>query len=363
MILPFLKGTFHLAQLPKNCYPTAMMRALLVCILLLWDTITPSLACCAVTVAHGNVVNADQSVIMIWDKEKQTQHFIRQANFKTDAKDVGFIVPSPSRPQLEESGNEAFATLHKITAPRVSGGFSVPFGCSAAPVAVKPQNSVRVVEEKRVAGYDATVLTARSGNDLVSWLEQNGYPYSPALAEWAAPYLGGDWHFTVLKLAKENASTQDIKASALRITFRTDRPLFPYREPESATAKGQLDVSSRLLRIYFIAEARYRGQIDGGKKWSGKAVWAKDITRHKSSLLDSLKLPDTTGPKTWWLTEFEDNWRYEKAAGDVYFSPDPKQTESDTRSAGRAPSYDAAFLGAFLFLGMRTLFRKRQTEI
>lgn len=307
-------------------------------------------------------MNADQSVIMIWDKEKQTQHFIRQANFKTDAKDVGFIVPSPSRPQLEESGNEAFDTLKQITAPYLSPGFSVPFGCSAAPPAVQ-RNSVRVIEEKRVAGYDATVLTARSGNDLVAWLEQNGYPYSPALAEWAAPYLGGDWHFTVLKLAKESVSTQEIKASALRITFRTDRPLFPYREPESTTAKGKLDASSRLLRIYFIAEARYRGQIDGGKKWSGNAVWSNDITKHKSSLLKSLKLPDSTGPKTWWLTEFEDNWRYEKAAGDVYFSPDPKQTVLDTRSTGKAPSYDAAFLGAFLFLGMRILFRKRQTGI
>lgn len=225
------------------------------------------------------------------------------------------------------------------------------------------QNSVRVVEEKRVAGYDATVLTARSGTDLVAWLEQNGYPYSPALAEWAAPYLGGDWHFTVLKLAKKSASTKDIKASALRITFRTDRPLFPYREPESATAKGKLDVSSRMLRIYFIAEARYRGQIDGGKKWSGKAVWAKDITRHKSSLLKSLKLPDSTGPDTWWLTEFEDNWRYEKAAGDVYFSPDTKQTILDTRSTTRASSYDAAFLGAFLFFGMRILCGRKKTVI
>ncbi len=337
------------------------MKYLLACALLLWDTITPSLACCAVTVAHGNVVNADQSVIMIWDKEKQTQHFIRQANFKTDAKDVGFIVPSPSRPQLEESGNQAFATLDKITAPYISSGFSVPFGCSAAPAPVRQENSVRIVEEKRVAGYDATVLTARSGTDLVAWLEQNGYPYSPALAEWAAPYLGGDWHFTVLKLAKESASTQDIKASALRITFRTNRPLFPYREPESSIAKGKLDVSSRLLRIYFIAEARYRGQIDEGKKWSGEAVWAKDITRHKSSLLKSLKLPDSTGPKTWWLTEFEDNWRYQKAAGDVYFSPNSKQTALDTRSTGRVPSYDAAFLGAFFFLGMRILFRGRQT--
>ena len=59
-----------------------------------------------------------------------------------------------------------------------------------------------VVEQKRVAGYDATVLTAQSGDDLVEWLKDNGYPYSPAVAAWAKPYLGGDWHFTALKLVK-----------------------------------------------------------------------------------------------------------------------------------------------------------------
>src|SRR5688572_30581538 len=55
-----------------------------------------SAACGAVT-RHGNaVVNADQTVIMVWDEARRTQHFIRQASFKSDANDVGFIVPTPS---------------------------------------------------------------------------------------------------------------------------------------------------------------------------------------------------------------------------------------------------------------------------
>lgn len=69
------------------------MRSLLLCLLLLWDTTTPCFSCAAVTIARGNVVNADQEVIMIWDKETKTQHFIRQANFKTDAKDEVSLSP------------------------------------------------------------------------------------------------------------------------------------------------------------------------------------------------------------------------------------------------------------------------------
>lgn len=333
------------------------MKILLSFLTVFCVTVSHSLGCAAVTIARGHVVNADQSVIMIWDRERKMQHFIRQANFKTDAPDVGFVVPSPSRPQLEESGNKAFASLKEITAPYVvKPSFSI--GCSAGSgVAVK--SSVRVVEEKRVAGYDATVLTAKSGKDLVGWLEKNGYPYSPEMAEWAGPYLGGDWHFTVLKVAKGKLAAKEIKTSALRISFRTERPLFPYREPASAAAKEKLDVSSRLLRIYFIADARYRGQIDGGRKWSGKAVWSNDITRYRERLLRELKLPESMGPQKWWLTEFEDHWPYEKAAGDVYFTRDPEQGRLDTRSRFSPRGYDAAFLGAFVILCVQRLRRRR----
>lgn len=282
--------------------------------------------CCAVGASGEHVVNADQSVIILWDKENQTQHFIRKANFKTNAEDVGFLVPSPSRPQLDESGDSAFTTLANITAPKSYGGGGFSLGCSAAP-AMAVQGRVQVIEEKRVAGFDATVLTAQSGTELVNWLKDNGYAYSPAVAEWATPYLGGSWHFTALKISKDPQAKYeaDLKAASLRISFKTDKPLFPYREPESASASKTLNTSKRLLRIYFIADSPYAGKING-KSWSGKTVWSGDITDSKSALLDQLKLPKNTGPQAWWLSEFEDIWPYSRAAGDVYFSPtsDPK---------------------------------------
>lgn len=283
-------------------------------------------ACCAVASVYHHVVNASQTVIMIWDKERQTQHFIRKADFKTDAKDIGFLVPSPSRPQLEESGIEAFRDLAKITAPARSNGGGFPLGCSVAPQ-VNSLQGVTVIEEKRVAGYDATVLTARSGDDLVNWLKQNGYAYSPAVADWAKPYLVGSWHFTALKLAKQTStqSDQDLKATALRITFKTDRPLFPYREPDSRQSSNELDAQRRLLRIYFIADTQYVGKINGSKPWSGKTKWSGDITKHRQSLLGKLNLPLDSTPSKWWLTEFEDEWPYQKAEGDLYFSAAEKQ--------------------------------------
>jgi hypothetical protein len=314
-------------------------------------------ACCAVVAGGSHVVNADQTVILLWDEKSGMEHFIRKADFKTDAKDLGFLVPSPSRPRLEESGGAAFTKLAEITAPRNRGGIGFPIGCAVAPARMEPLSSVRVIEEKRVAGYDATVLTARSGSDLVAWLERNGYPYSPAVAEWAKPYLGGNWHFTALKIAKESERS-DVKAASLRISFQTDRPLFPYREPDSGASKAALKVPDRLLRIYFISDARFRGTIDGGKPWSGRTVWSGDITHHRKALLEDLGLPADTGPPTWWLTEFEDRWPYARAAGDLYFQRDAGAKEVSPRQSASHRTGGDASICVMLAIGLLIPLRR-----
>ena len=51
-------------------------------------------ACCPVPPRGKPVVNADQTVVILWDAATQTQHFIRQASFKSEADDFGFLVPT-----------------------------------------------------------------------------------------------------------------------------------------------------------------------------------------------------------------------------------------------------------------------------
>jgi hypothetical protein len=58
---------------------------------------------------------------------------------------------------------------------------------------------------------------------------------------------------------------------------------------------------------YFIAEARYRGELTKDEPWTGQVAWADKLTpQTRQIVLERLKLPATTGPDTWWLTEFED---------------------------------------------------------
>lgn len=334
-------------------------RAILAIFALCSAGINSTLACCALGRAGEPVVNADQTVLLIWDPKTKTEHFIRKASFKAEGDDFGFLVPTPSRPQLSESGNEVFPQLAEITRPRSKPSLSI--GCSVAPAAYpKLQAGVTVIERKEVAGFDAAVLSASSAGALTGWLKTNGYHFSPEVEAWAAPYVRDGWMLTALRVAKRSKSQDDpsVEAGALRITFQTERPLFPYREPDSREAARKVGISSRLLRLYFISDERYAGTLDGTGSWSGKAVWSNELpSSEKETLLGLLKLPPSSGPSRWWLTEFEDRWPYGIAPGDLYFAPARTQAPV-LRWADARPTHDAS-LGLCLALAGLVWLRKK----
>ena len=320
-------------------------------------------ACCAVGRFGAPVVNADQTVLLIWDPKTKTEHFVRKASFKAEGDDFGFLVPSPSRPQLSESGGEAFPHLANITRPQIKPHMS--FACSASTTRFAAVgNAVTVIEQKDVAGFHATVLSATSASALTGWLKTNGYYFSPEVEAWAAPYVRDGWMFTALRVAKKSnaQSGTTVKADTLRITFQTERPLFPYREPDSREAAKKIGAPARLLRLYFISDERYDGALDGGHAWSGKAVWSNPLPpSEKETLLRLLKLPPASGPEKWWLTEFEDHWKYGVAPGDLYFAPARTQAKLVRWADARGATTDVSLLVCLAVAGMVLLRRKAET--
>src|SRR5262249_20931510 len=106
-----------------------------------------------------------------------------------------------------------------------------------------------------------------------------------------------------------------------------------YREPDFRTYADTLNASKRLLRIYFLAEARYRGDFDKQAGWTGDVAWSNKLSaEQRRKVLELLKLPENTGPAEYWLTEFEDVWPYGVAPGDVYFA-----RSSNQRTTKRPP--------------------------
>ena len=45
---------------------------------------------------------AEESAVIVWEGATRTEHFVRRATFATTAADFGFLVPTPSKPELAE---------------------------------------------------------------------------------------------------------------------------------------------------------------------------------------------------------------------------------------------------------------------
>ena len=275
----------------------------------------------------GSVSILDESALIVWDAERSVQHFIRRATFHSDAKDFGFLVPTPSKPELGEAPDEVFHLEH-LMAPEVvyedqKGIRPIiwllqPFLLSRYDTASTPgmyPRSVRVLDEARVAGYDAVVLEADDPKALNDWLSEQGYPSSPELQEWFAPYVAMRWMITAFKIAKDH-DTANVSTSAVRMSFPAERPFFPYREPKAKTAQE----GNRVLQVLMISNERMEGKLGNNlsQEWPGKTVWANRVKPDDvSQLLNHLKISMNT--TNLWLAHFEDPSSPRPGSEDLFF--------------------------------------------
>lgn len=326
---------------------------------------------CAVAPRAGQHVDiAEESAIIIWDSATKTEHFIRRASFKTEAKDFGFLVPSPSKPTLSSADDTAFGELERITAPPMrvqsqsGGGCGIGCAASAPKAAMAPDGKVDVLHEQRVAGYDAVVLSATDAAALNKWLADHGYQSSESLKKWLEPYVAKKWIITAFKIASAGEKEKDAKGatatkttiasnvtpsptstagvatSAVRMTFTTDRPFYPYREPEDQRGPTA-SKDRRLLRVYFIGTERVEGTVGDETAFVGQTRWSKMLPDHeRQALTNMLRLANEKTPATWRLTEFEDRSSPRPGIDDLFFRA-AKDQNTVERTAITYPSVPA----------------------
>jgi hypothetical protein len=303
----------------------------------------PARACAPAYPPEAMVRVADESAIIVWDEASKTEHFIRRATFTSSANDFGFLVPTPARPELAEAPDSVFWSLESKIKPVVDIRYewsgvepgllcAAPFYLTARSAVDAAAPSVRVLETKRVGGYDAAVLEADNATALNDWLRSNGYAASAAISDWVSPYLSMRWMITAFKIAA-GRDAKAVETSAVRMSFKTDKPFFPYREPADqretiAAGAKPGDVAapppSRVLRVFFIGPRRVEGAVGAaGSPWPGEATWADSIpTELIAPALAPVPLPFQQA----WLTAFEDRSNPRPGVDDVFFSASAADT-------------------------------------
>lgn len=320
--------------------PLSSRLAFLSCLCL--GSVAPHVQACA-SLADRPVEIAEESAIIVWDAKNKTEHFIRRATFDTKAKDVGFLVPTPNTPQLKAADDAAFSRLEDTMKPekieRDNWVYNfMPlilypfnrvqhvFNTAGASLSTAAGGAVEVVASQRVAGYDTTVLKATDVRALNTWLKRHGYVSSPALMEWLRPYIAKKWKVTAFKIARAEANAP-VASSAVRMSFATDKPFFPYREPKQAK-KAAHEYSYRLLRVFFLSNERTKGNLgsERGASWPGRVAWASEIKEtSRAPLAKQLALGSEVVKARPWMTVFEDHSSSRLSREDVFFTPSPDQ--------------------------------------
>ena len=338
---------------PANRRPqSTALRTRALAVLLSSSVLSSSVwACSGVGPPGKPVVFGDQTNIVIWDEAHHTEHFIRNANFRSGADNFGFIAPTPGKPDLHEASNKAFYTLASLAPVYPSALAGGGFG--GADYAAKSRSSeVRVIQEADVAGFHATTLFSRSAQAINDWMNENGYVSTPEVEKWAERYCSRGWYLTAFKVidkTKLAAST-----GTVRMTFKTNKPFNPFYVPSSnilVTKKGT-------LRVYFVAVGNYDAKICTRETWQ-TPQWTAQIPEATSALLaKQIKIPAEDIPDNCQVETFVDNDFPRPAADDIYFTKKRAFRTGTVAPKGGIPPY--AVTPLFAGLGLFAVVRRRR---
>lgn len=284
-----------------------------------------ALACMAIG-RRAPVAIAGEEALIVWDEANHLEHFVRRAFFRGAPTDFGFVVPSPTQPTLNAMEDRVFEHLLNIyqrpeANSRTEGdGFGGLRGGSAGGGAARPR--VEVVAQETVAGLDATVLRANDAGALQGWLTRHGYHTTRAHDDWLAPYVAQGYYFTAFRFAPGRARA-DFASQAVRMTFHTDRPYYPYSEPQTGAAEG------RPFRVSVMAPHRVSAVLErpgsGTRQpWSIAAGYAGQAYNLRVAVRSFMPWNDVPDANTW-LTTFDDLASV-RHGEDLFFERDTAQT-------------------------------------
>lgn len=146
---------------------------------------------------------------------------------------------------------------------------------------------------------------------------------------WLKWYVENKWIITAFKVLQEPNFSRDRWAKSVRMSFQTDKPFYPYREP--ADMRLNASPNGRKLRVFFLSDARYEGSIGKEGIWPARTAWANVLPEPTlKSLVQGLNMQTAEGNllngQKWHLTELLDQSSPRLGTDEIYFKKSQDQT-------------------------------------
>jgi hypothetical protein len=318
---------------PRSCIAKAFLLALLVAVFgtaLLGATLGIARACGGFFSRKASASPRRPSLsyeraLIVYDQEKRREHFVREVVFRDAQEPFGFVVPTPSRPEVAgmkspfDALEQAFPFDDTLGLVAGSRGGGVPRAAGA----------VRVLEQKRVGSFTSFVLAADDGGALAKWLDQNGLVTTKETEPWLARYVRLGFFFVAMRYEPPRATpgtTPRTGAETVRLSFDTPVAYYPYFEPDAPS--GAAPVASRMLELWYASQRR--GVPVSARNAGGTVTWVRPMEagRQFSTTADPL-LRRGFGPAHELLPKpplviqrFIDQKRTRAGFGDILFVPD-----------------------------------------
>jgi hypothetical protein len=238
-------------------------------------------ACCYFAAKDKDILQPAQKAFLTWDAAEKVETFTVQPKFEGNALDFGMVIPTPSKPKLDEMPREffkelaVFTILEPIDIAKYKNYLNklllAPTASGPVPETRKP--TVKVVEAGIVGSLDYKIIVAERADDLYAWLKENKYNYSGDEATLDF-YIKKKWFFTVMKIdtmqmKKKPDGTFDGEVTPTRFTFASEKLVYPLKIT-------QISVKDKTEALFYV-QTSYKVDLPGdfSYEFSFAPMWSQ----------------------------------------------------------------------------------------
>src|SRR5262249_42006269 len=230
-------------------------------------------ACCYFTAKDKDILQPAQKAFLTWDPEEKIETFTVQPKFEGNAKDFGMVIPTPSRPKLDEMPRDFFKEVAVFTIlkkreypeskllprPRAQakggGGVWVLRGEDTR----RRKPDVKILESGIVGNLDYKIIEAGRADDLYDWLKDNKYNFSGDEATLDF-YIKKKWLFTVMKIDTKQMKTDKEgrflgEVTPTRFQFSSEQLVYPLKIT-------QISIKDKTEALFYV-QAPYKVDLPG----------------------------------------------------------------------------------------------------
>jgi len=239
-------------------------------------------ACCYFAAKDKDILQPGQKAFLNWNAEEKVESFTVQPRFEGNAKDFGMVIPTPSKPKLDEMPRDFFKELAVFTILEpmdlskykqlANLSFGAPGG-APSPKEDRKKETVKVIERGVVGSLDYKIIVAEKADDLFEWLKENKYNYSGDEATLDF-YIKQKWFFTVMKIdpmqmKKKPDGSYDGEVTPTRFQFASEKLVYPLKIT-------QISVKDKTEALFYI-QAPYKVDLPGdfSYQFSWVPMWSQ----------------------------------------------------------------------------------------